>query len=515
MEITNEEMEVLNRAMSPTNEEIEVLNRASEILSKYAAIGGLSRQDFDHFEKMVIAIFDERGSNIYREKQEQKELLARLTGILQFIITNYSGHALYNNAERVDYDRNPRPAIIQNPNVHRGNPVSGIEFPKTKPWSTAPTMNENILHGEIEASKGESKAEKEDEETNTRTVNRIEPKLPEKRDIIQFGRYPESSENLLRWIILDVSDTKYLLVSESAIVKRAYHNPREIITWERSSLRAWLNGPFFNIAFNLKEKAAIVKSDIDNSIIQGYIYYDAYGGTSTKDKVFLLSYTEAWKYFKYDDDRKIPREKWWLRSPGYSQDTAAYVGYHGERCSDYVNQNNISIRPALWVESTFIESIYDATKVLPTNSERTIDTNPKTSSTKPLRDYLVNGSYSEKLFSGGELKVRKDGWSIEYYFPGPDRRYNGTFVSIPGQQVDKYIQAWKFNFTKYEDLKRKGLHGELQTDGDLGMTIRIGGYAEGVCLRSYHMPKRSKEEIDRVIKDYQYAKNRANSLMGK
>lgn len=45
--------------MSPTNEEIEVLNRASEILSKYAAIGGLSRQDFDHFEKMVISVCKE------------------------------------------------------------------------------------------------------------------------------------------------------------------------------------------------------------------------------------------------------------------------------------------------------------------------------------------------------------------------------------------------------------------------------------------------------------------------
>lgn len=501
--------------MGITNEEMEALNRASEILSKYAAVGGLSREDFDHFEKMVIAIIDEHGSNNYREKQKQKELLSRLTGVLRFILANYSDHASYNNAERENIDINPLPSIIQNPNVHWGNPFVGIEFPKMKPQSTALAIGENIIHGEIEAPKGENKVEKEEKETDARKVNRIKPKLPGKRDIIQFGRYPESSENLIRWIILDVSDTKYLLVSESAIVKRAYHNPRENITWEKSSLRAWLNGPFFNIAFKPNEKAAIAKTDIDNSIIQGYIYYDAYGGASTKDKVFLLSYTEAWKYFKYDDDRKIPREKWWLRSPGNSQDTAAYVGYHGERCSDYVNQNNVSIRPAMWVESTLIESIYNASKVLPTNSERTVDINPNPQNTKPLRDYLVNGSYSEKLFTGGELKVRRDGWSIEYYFPGPDRRYNGTFVSIPGQQVDIYIQAWKVNFAKYEELKRKGLHGELQTNGDLGMTIRIGGYAEGVCLRSYHMPKRTKEEIDRVIKDYQYAKNRANSLMGK
>ena len=44
--------------MQITNEEMEALNRASEILSKYSAQGGLSRADFEHYEKMVIAIID-------------------------------------------------------------------------------------------------------------------------------------------------------------------------------------------------------------------------------------------------------------------------------------------------------------------------------------------------------------------------------------------------------------------------------------------------------------------------
>lgn len=44
--------------MQITNEEMETLNRASEILSKYADQGDLSQEDFDHFERMVIAIID-------------------------------------------------------------------------------------------------------------------------------------------------------------------------------------------------------------------------------------------------------------------------------------------------------------------------------------------------------------------------------------------------------------------------------------------------------------------------
>jgi hypothetical protein len=37
---------------------METLNRATEILSKYAFQGNLTREDFEHFEKMVIAIID-------------------------------------------------------------------------------------------------------------------------------------------------------------------------------------------------------------------------------------------------------------------------------------------------------------------------------------------------------------------------------------------------------------------------------------------------------------------------
>ena len=44
--------------MNITNEEMEALNRASEILSKYASQGDLTQEDFDHYERMVISIID-------------------------------------------------------------------------------------------------------------------------------------------------------------------------------------------------------------------------------------------------------------------------------------------------------------------------------------------------------------------------------------------------------------------------------------------------------------------------
>ncbi|OXL44805.1 hypothetical protein CFT61_03810 [Segatella copri] len=54
---------------------------------------------------------------------------------------------------------------------------------------------------------------------------------------------------------------------------------------------------------------------------------------------------------------------------------------------------------------------------------------------------MNKAKYTEPLASGGELNVTEDGWYIQYYFNGPDLRYNGEFVTIQGNEVDNYIKA--------------------------------------------------------------------------
>ena len=124
-----------------------------------------------------------------------------------------------------------------------------------------------------------------------------------------------------------------------------------------------------------------------------------------------------------------------------------------------------------------------------------------------------NGVYSEKLKTGGELKVDAKGWLIQYYFPGPDRRYNGTFVKINGQDINKYIKAWRANYRKYSDLKKEIPEGgTYQVDGEMYMKIYIGGPFDGVCLRSYHMCTRTSDKIEAIIRDYEYALTRATQI---
>ena len=54
--------------------------------------------------------------------------------------------------------------------------------------------------------------------------------------------------------------------------------------------------------------------------------------------------------------------------------------------------------------------------------------------------------------------------------------------------------------------------GNFQTNGEMGMTIFIGTFTNGVCLRSYHMLISSKEKLELVISDYKSAKEKAERI---
>lgn len=47
----------------------------------------------------------------------------------------------------------------------------------------------------------------------------------------------------------------------------------------------------------------------------------------------------------------------------------------------------------------------------------------------------MNGKYTERLKTGGDLIITVNDWYIQYYFSGPDLRYNGTFVQVAGEEI--------------------------------------------------------------------------------
>lgn len=126
---------------------------------------------------------------------------------------------------------------------------------------------------------------------------------------------------------------------------------------------------------------------------------------------------------------------------------------------------------------------------------------------------IMSEEFTEYLSTGGQLHVSKDRWYLRYYFGGPDLRYKGYSIEIDSHEIDKYINAWRNNYTKYCQLITAiPTDGNYNETGECGMSIQIGGYCSGVCLRYNHMNINTQEGLEKVIADYEYAKKKAAKL---
>ena len=185
-------------------------------------------------------------------------------------------------------------------------------------------------------------------------------------DIITFGRYKQVNNSIngkesIEWIVLAKENKRILIMSKYALDCRPYNNEWMDVAWGSCTLRTWLNDFFYNDAFNPTEKAWIRQTRLKND-----------GGNDTKDRVFLLSISEAENYFNLNSltslrycaatNYAIVRGvyvgwtscQWWLRSIG-----AQRINTHNAanvRCDGSVNYDgtrvtcdNIGIRPAMWI----------------------------------------------------------------------------------------------------------------------------------------------------------------------
>lgn len=195
-------------------------------------------------------------------------------------------------------------------------------------------------------------------------------KVAKAGDYVFFGAYEQDNsasngKEDIEWLVLEVKDGKALVISKYALDCKQYNTKYTDVTWEACTLRRWLNNDFINAAFSAEEKAIIptvtVSSDKNPE-------YSANPGNATQDQVFLLSITEANKYFSSDSARQCEptdfavangaweRDSgncwWWLRTPGYDQLSAAFVYYDGGvgELGNSVYSGGPAVRPALWID---------------------------------------------------------------------------------------------------------------------------------------------------------------------
>ena len=184
---------------------------------------------------------------------------------------------------------------------------------------------------------------------------------------IEFGTYEQDSiwddkttreKDPIRWIVLEKQDDRILVVSSLILDIHSYDESySDDVTWEKCSLRRWLNNTFINNAFNATERKLILEAEVP---ADKHPDCDTDPGNATTDQIFLLSASEYLKYFTYDgisrfsdyadsmrEDRRY--QTWWLRTPGedgqakvFCDDGRMFVGY------GYYDPDG-GVRPAMWL----------------------------------------------------------------------------------------------------------------------------------------------------------------------
>ena len=189
-----------------------------------------------------------------------------------------------------------------------------------------------------------------------------------------FGSYPQTQngndKTPIEWLVLENDGETALLISRYALDCKPYNEKGEVITWEKCTLRGWLNNEFFDEAFSVEEEQSILQSDVS---ADKNPEYTTNPGNATKDEVFLLSVVEANKYFKSDDARicaptdyaiqqgaytsdttKVAGRNacwWWLRSPGSISCNAENVYTDGSVniLGNFVISSDFAVRPCVRV----------------------------------------------------------------------------------------------------------------------------------------------------------------------
>ena len=194
-------------------------------------------------------------------------------------------------------------------------------------------------------------------------------------NVVTFGTYEQDNntsngKEAIEWIVLDVDGDDVLVISECALDVQPYDEGGRGVTWETCTLRAWLNGTFYNAAFSAAEQSQIQTTTVT---ADKNPEYSTSAGNDTQDRVFLLSVMEAEEYFTSNNNRRCVLTDytiaqgaytsgsysvggaatccWWLRSPGCISGLAAYVFYFGSFVyfGGALGDVGICVRPALWI----------------------------------------------------------------------------------------------------------------------------------------------------------------------
>lgn len=196
---------------------------------------------------------------------------------------------------------------------------------------------------------------------------------------IYFGKFPQKADGKysqeIEWLVLKETEHEMLLLSRFCLDTRKFCEIESMknwydTTWEKSSLRQWLNGEFFNKAFDEDEKKKILSTTI--------VTTSELMGEDVENKVFLLNKQSVEKYFPTEEEKKAystpyaiakcaamdshdyGRVSWWIMPsnelPGgqyYPQAVLlnGMIQYHGRN----IYHGDWTVRPAIRIKKEIKE----------------------------------------------------------------------------------------------------------------------------------------------------------------
>lgn len=188
-------------------------------------------------------------------------------------------------------------------------------------------------------------------------------------DTIFFGSYEQDREegaDPIEWLVVEKDGDNLFLVSVYALDCKPYNEHYETVGWEDCTLRAWLNGEFYETAFNAEEQAKVLETTVPAAV---NIYSAIDAGNDTLDRVFILGIEELRAFFPTEDSavcRATPYAQsqgafvasnstrcwYWLRSPGCYDTYATFIRCYGRISwgGAGVHQAHYGIRPAIRIE---------------------------------------------------------------------------------------------------------------------------------------------------------------------
>jgi len=160
-----------------------------------------------------------------------------------------------------------------------------------------PAMRIDLKHAEYEllsTFNSETEAENANDTLYTgsgRFKDMVSLKKAKPGYLVEFGTYEQNQDitdgaEPIEWYVLDVKDGRALLLSKYILENMPYHKYKEEISWKNCTLREWLNGVFYDSAFNDEEKKRIATTLLEN-VWNPWNTFATY--EYTEDKVFLPS----------------------------------------------------------------------------------------------------------------------------------------------------------------------------------------------------------------------------------